>query len=356
MLTVALASAAVGVAFITCCGSWHQIRKLSFAVKHSPTKVAILWSGACERLEMKPLRPLCDVRTRWGSTKRMLDRALEYKAVVNEVCQNKQLRQYEIDEPEWDALANLRDLLKVRTSHSGRVCVRRERGRKDWVALCTQASSCAVVLLSLPLSMPSIACLDLDAWLQVRNEGEVREMAGTRTGCVRRKTKEQLARANSANCSFVSSLALAAALVPVSVSLPPRSVPAVLRQDRAARNARNTEPTTTTARTRAPVGRACTTRACLGTHSPSIHILATSCILPITLSCSMFRFAVVRICCSVALAPFCARFSRSTQSLSSSNRVVSPFPRAVIIHVTSIPHAHAVILPGLVSVRPFCVR
>jgi len=53
----------------------------------------------------------------------MLDRALAYKTIVNEVCKDRQLRQYEIEKTEWDALENLRDLLKVRTVYSGRVCV-----------------------------------------------------------------------------------------------------------------------------------------------------------------------------------------------------------------------------------------
>jgi len=109
--------------------SARQIRKLSFAVKNSPTKVAVIWFDACERLQVKALCPLCDVRTRWGSTKCMLDRALLYKAVVNEVCKDKMLHQYEIEDMEWEALANLRDLLKVRTIFSGRVCVGVGRGR-----------------------------------------------------------------------------------------------------------------------------------------------------------------------------------------------------------------------------------
>jgi len=53
----------------------------------------------------------------------MLDRALLYRAVIDEVCKDKQLRQYEIEETEWAALANLRDLLKVHTVQSVRVGV-----------------------------------------------------------------------------------------------------------------------------------------------------------------------------------------------------------------------------------------
>jgi len=59
----------------------------------------------------------------------MLDCALLYKAVVNEVCKDKMLRQYEIEDTEWEALTNLRDLLKVRTVCSGCVCVGVGHGR-----------------------------------------------------------------------------------------------------------------------------------------------------------------------------------------------------------------------------------
>lgn len=99
-----------------------QIRKLSYTIKNSPTKADVLWTAACDRLGMEKLRPLCDVRTRWGSTKRMLDRALAYKSVVNEVCRNKLLRQYEIKEEQWDALENLRDLMKVCPFVLSRLC------------------------------------------------------------------------------------------------------------------------------------------------------------------------------------------------------------------------------------------
>ena len=119
----------VGGPYSNCGLPGDQIRKLSFAVKHSPMKVAVLWFDACKRLDVKLLWPLCDVQTRWGSTKHMLDRALAYKAVIDEVCQDKTLRQYEIEETEWDALTNLRDLLKVCTVHLGRVCVGVGQGR-----------------------------------------------------------------------------------------------------------------------------------------------------------------------------------------------------------------------------------
>jgi len=100
-----------------------QIRKPSFAVKHSPTKVVVLWFDVCKQLGVKLLCSLCNVRACWGLTERMLDCTLAYKAVIDEVCKDKTLCQYEIEKTEWDVLANLWDLLKVRTVHLGHVCV-----------------------------------------------------------------------------------------------------------------------------------------------------------------------------------------------------------------------------------------
>ena len=99
-----------------------QIRKLSYTITNSPTKVDVLWTAACDRLGLEKLRLFGDEPTRWGSTKRMLDRALAYKSVVNEVCRNKLLRQYEIEEAQWDALENLRDLMKVCPFVLSRLC------------------------------------------------------------------------------------------------------------------------------------------------------------------------------------------------------------------------------------------
>jgi len=78
-------------------------RHALFAVKNSPTKATMIWFNVCKKLKVKPLWRLCDVRMRWGLTKHILVCVLLYKAVVNEVCKDKILLQYVIEDMEWDA-------------------------------------------------------------------------------------------------------------------------------------------------------------------------------------------------------------------------------------------------------------
>jgi hypothetical protein len=56
-----------------------------------------------------------DVRTRWNSTYGMLTFAYDYRDAINKITANREmkLRDYEIDEDEWNIVKQLRDVLKV---------------------------------------------------------------------------------------------------------------------------------------------------------------------------------------------------------------------------------------------------
>jgi len=58
-----------------------------------------------------------DVHTRWNSTYNMLTFAYQYKDALNKITAMREmkLRQYEIDQEEWDVIRQLQDLLKVKT-------------------------------------------------------------------------------------------------------------------------------------------------------------------------------------------------------------------------------------------------
>ena len=56
-----------------------------------------------------------DVRTRWNSTFKMLDFAVEHIETINTItgdC-NMKLRKYELSEDDWDMAHQLQDVLKV---------------------------------------------------------------------------------------------------------------------------------------------------------------------------------------------------------------------------------------------------
>jgi hypothetical protein len=56
-----------------------------------------------------------DVPTRWNSTYDMLEFAVEYQEAINSITGNQKmkLRQYELDEEDWEIATKLRDVLKV---------------------------------------------------------------------------------------------------------------------------------------------------------------------------------------------------------------------------------------------------
>ena len=56
-----------------------------------------------------------DVKTRWNSTYDMLNVAMEYRKVIDNITANKslKLRQYELDEDGWEVIGDLLRVLKV---------------------------------------------------------------------------------------------------------------------------------------------------------------------------------------------------------------------------------------------------
>lgn len=56
-----------------------------------------------------------DVRTPWNSTYNMLAFAYEYKDAINDITamRDMKLRNYEVEEAEWEIVKQLRDVLKV---------------------------------------------------------------------------------------------------------------------------------------------------------------------------------------------------------------------------------------------------
>lgn len=71
-----------------------------------------------EDLKMQARKLPRDVRTRWNSTFRMLDVALEYQAAIARMTETQanNLRRWELSKREWAIATQLRDVLQA--SHS----------------------------------------------------------------------------------------------------------------------------------------------------------------------------------------------------------------------------------------------
>ena len=93
-----------------------QIRTLSFKIINSSTKLLPAWKAVCAEKDL-PVRLLPrDVRTRWNSTYDMLNFAIEYQDVVNQMTMRPEngLRTYELTGEAWTVLRQLSKVLKVR--------------------------------------------------------------------------------------------------------------------------------------------------------------------------------------------------------------------------------------------------
>jgi hypothetical protein len=93
-----------------------QLRKFSFALLRSTTRLLPEWFKALETLEMAVRKMPRDVATRWNSTFLMLDFALSYRTAIDQMAANKNndLRKYELTADDWRLATQLRDSLKVR--------------------------------------------------------------------------------------------------------------------------------------------------------------------------------------------------------------------------------------------------
>ncbi|KAL7280274.1 hypothetical protein ACG7TL_005187 [Trametes sanguinea] len=92
-----------------------KLRKTSFAIIHSPTKLLPAWKKILEDLTLKVRKMPRDVVTRWNSTYLMVNFAIEYKRGLKRLTSDPDLglRAYELTSEEWELAEQLRDLLKV---------------------------------------------------------------------------------------------------------------------------------------------------------------------------------------------------------------------------------------------------
>ncbi|KIM54646.1 hypothetical protein SCLCIDRAFT_136364, partial [Scleroderma citrinum Foug A] len=89
--------------------------KLAFKVIHSTTSVLPAWDAACAEKGLKPKHIPRDVSTHWNSAFDMLDVAVRYNQVIENIMDKRKLAlgKYAIDEHEWELLKQLHKVLKV---------------------------------------------------------------------------------------------------------------------------------------------------------------------------------------------------------------------------------------------------
>jgi hypothetical protein len=82
---------------------------------HSTTLILPLWFDTLKKLKLTERKMPRDVATRWNSTFDMLNFAVEYRVAIDDIAGNKAaaLRQYELDEDEWEIAEQLRNTLQV---------------------------------------------------------------------------------------------------------------------------------------------------------------------------------------------------------------------------------------------------
>jgi hypothetical protein len=91
------------------------LRKLAYKIIHSTTIVLPAWRQILQGLKKSVTLMPHDVTTRWNSTFDMVDYALEHRAAVDTVTQQRdlRLRTLELADHEWVIVEQLRDVLKV---------------------------------------------------------------------------------------------------------------------------------------------------------------------------------------------------------------------------------------------------
>jgi hypothetical protein len=91
------------------------LRKLAYKIIHSTTIVLPAWRQILQGLKKSVTLMPRDVATRWNSTFDMVDYALEHRAAVDTVTQQRDLhlRMLELADHEWVIVEQLRDVLKV---------------------------------------------------------------------------------------------------------------------------------------------------------------------------------------------------------------------------------------------------
>jgi hypothetical protein len=94
----------------------RQLRKMAYAMKNSSTLILPKWFSILEEYDdLEPCMMPRDVSTRWNSTYDMLVFALKYRVALDFITREREmkLRQYEMDDEEWDIAQQLCDVLKA---------------------------------------------------------------------------------------------------------------------------------------------------------------------------------------------------------------------------------------------------
>ena len=101
------------------CSLLLYICKLSFAIVHSTTIALPAWHEACATHSLHVRLIPRDVKTQWNSTYDMLNVAMEYRKVINDITANKSLKlqQYELNDEGWDIIRDLLCVLKITYTH-----------------------------------------------------------------------------------------------------------------------------------------------------------------------------------------------------------------------------------------------
>ncbi|KDR67829.1 hypothetical protein GALMADRAFT_146839 [Galerina marginata CBS 339.88] len=92
-----------------------KLRKVAFTIKNSTTLALPEWNSTIKMLELRPQMMPRDVSTRWNSTYDMLEFAIQYRAAINSITgdQEMKMRELELTLEEWKIAEQLRDTLKV---------------------------------------------------------------------------------------------------------------------------------------------------------------------------------------------------------------------------------------------------
>jgi len=92
-----------------------QLRKISFAIVHSTTILLPAWFEILDRLKLTAKKMLRDVATWWNSTFDMIEFAIAYRRAIDDMTGDKTsgLRQYELNDEEWEIADQLCNVLKV---------------------------------------------------------------------------------------------------------------------------------------------------------------------------------------------------------------------------------------------------
>ena len=92
-----------------------QLCKISFAIVHSTTILLPAWFKILDRLKLTAKKMPCDVATRWNSTFDMIEFVIAYRQAIDDMTGDKTsgLRQYELNDEEWEIADQLCDVLKV---------------------------------------------------------------------------------------------------------------------------------------------------------------------------------------------------------------------------------------------------